>query len=129
MCWMAKSPPPSRYRYEGSAGLAPMASPTNAPGLSLTGGTGNIAIHVEGSKGQADDYRVGKNWPSGRKVAGSFNDTDSASVGLSWIGDRGYLGLAYSRHNANYGLPGHNHSYNCHAHGLRRTAAPMAPKW
>lgn len=106
--------------YEGSAELrANSVANERAGAFSLTGGTGNIAIHVEGSKGQADDYRVGKSWPLGHQVAGSFNDTDSASVGLSWIDDRGYLGLAYSRQNANYGLPGHNHSYEgCHAHGL-----------
>lgn len=116
--------------YEGSAELrANSVANERAGAFSLTGGTGNIAIHVEGSKGQADDYRVGKNWPSGRKVAGSFNDTDSASVGLSWIGDRGYLGLAYSRQNANYGLPGHNHSYeNCHAHGLHLHCGTHGPE-
>ncbi|MFC4790021.1 TonB-dependent receptor domain-containing protein [Giesbergeria sinuosa] len=106
--------------YEGSAELrASSATHERAGAFSLTGGAGNIAIHLEGSQGQADDYRVGRGWSSGRKVEGSFNDTDSASLGVSWVGERGYLGLAYSRQNAYYGLPGHNHSdEGCHVHGL-----------
>ncbi|SEQ23134.1 iron complex outermembrane recepter protein [Giesbergeria anulus] len=115
--------------YEGSAELrANSAAHEQAGAFALTGGAGNIAIHVEGSKGQADDYRVGRGWPSGSKVQGSFNDTNSASLGLSWVGERGYLGLAYTRQNANYGLPGHNHSYEgCHTHGLHLHCGSHSP--
>ncbi|MDD2608449.1 MAG: TonB-dependent receptor [Giesbergeria sp.] len=106
--------------YEGSAELrASSANAERAGAFSLTGGAGAVAIHVEGSKSQANDYRVGQGWAGGRKVAGSFNDNDSASLGVSWVGKRGYLGLAYSRQNADYGLPGHSHSYDgCHLHGM-----------
>jgi hypothetical protein len=79
-------------------------------------------VHVEGVARDAGDYRVGKGWaPEGeatRKVPGSFNRTDTGSVGLSWVGERGYLGAAYTRQTAKYGLPGHNHSFEgCHTHG------------
>ena len=34
------------------------------------------------------------------------------------MGERGYLGAAYTRQTAKYGLPGHNHSFEgCHTHG------------
>ena len=109
--------------YEGSAELrANSGASEKAGAFSLTGGTGNLAVHVEGVARDAGDYRVGKGWapeaePT-RKVLGSFNRTDTGSVGLSWVGDRGYLGAAYTRQTARYGLPGHNHSFEgCHTHG------------
>ena len=109
--------------YEGSAELrANTGAREGAGALSLTGGAGHLAVHVEGVARDAGDYRVGKGWaPEGeatRKVPGSFNRTDTGSVGLSWVGERGYLGAAYTRQTAKYGLPGHNHSFEgCHTHG------------
>ena len=51
-------------------------------------------------------------------MSGSFNRTDTGSVGVSWVGERGYLGAAYTRQTAKYGLPGHNHGFEgCHTHG------------
>ena len=108
---------------EGSAELrANTGAGEGAGAFSLTGGAGNLAVHVEGVARDAGDYRVGKGWaPDGeptRKVPGSFNRTDTGSVGLSWVGDQGYLGAAYTRQTAKYGLPGHNHSFDgCHTHG------------
>lgn len=109
--------------YEGSAELrANTGAREGAGAFSLTGGAGHLAVHVEGVARDAGDYRVGKGWaPEGeatRKVPGSFNRTDTGSVGLSWVGERGYLGAAYTRQTAKYGLPGHNHSFEgCHTHG------------
>ncbi|WP_051603059.1 TonB-dependent receptor domain-containing protein [Simplicispira psychrophila] len=105
--------------YEGSAELrASSGAREAAAALSLTGGAGNVAVHVEGVARDASDYRVGSGWAGGNKVEGSFNRTDTGSIGLSWVGDRGYLGAAYTRQTARYGLPGHNHSFEgCHAHG------------
>jgi hypothetical protein len=123
-CSTARCPPPYPQKgYEGSAELRANtgAREGRAP-FSLTGGAGNLAVHVEGVARDAGDYRVGKGWaPDGdatRKVPGSFNRTDTGSVGLSWVGERGYLGAAYTRQTAKYGLPGHNHSFDgCHTHG------------
>lgn len=105
--------------YEGSAEMrANTGAREGAGAVSLTGGAGNLAVHVEGVTRDANDYRVGKGWSGGSKVPGSFNRTDTGSVGLSWVGDRGYLGAAYTRQTAKYGLPGHNHSFEgCHTHG------------
>ncbi|MDD2846643.1 MAG: TonB-dependent receptor [Rhodoferax sp.] len=114
-----------RKGYEGSTELrANSGAREGAGAFSLTGGAGNLAVHVEGLQRDAGDYRVGSGWAPGgestRKVPGSFNRTDSASLGLSWVGERGYLGAAYTRHSARYGLPGHNHGFEgCHAHGIQ----------
>ena len=111
--------------YEGSAELRGNTGAKEAAGaFALTGGAGNLAVHVEGAQRDASDYRVGSGWTGGGqplgKVPGSFNRTDTGSVGLSWVGARGYLGAAYTRQSAYYGLPGHNHSFEgCHAHGNR----------
>ena len=109
--------------YEGSLELRANSGASEKAGVfSLTGGAGNLAVHVEGVARDAADYRVGPNWVHedhvDRKVPGSFNRTDTGSVGISWVGERGYLGAAYTRQTAKYGLPGHNHGFEgCHTHG------------
>ncbi|WP_042428932.1 TonB-dependent receptor domain-containing protein [Comamonas granuli] len=105
--------------YEGSAELRLGSAAGEKTGaFQLTGGAGHLAVHVEGLARDAGDYRVGSGWEGGRKVPGSFNRTDAGSLGLSWVGDQGYLGVAYTRQTARYGLPGHNHSFEgCHTHG------------
>ena len=108
--------------HEGSAELrANSGAREAAAAFALTGGAGNLAVHVEGVARDAGDYRVGSGWtPEGvptRRVAGSFNRTDTGSLGLSWVGEQGYIGAAYTRQAGKYGLPGHNHSFEgCHAH-------------
>ena len=104
---------------EGSVELrAGSAAREVAGAFEVTAGSGNIAIHAEGVKRDASDYRVGSGWAQGRRVDGSYNQTDTGSVGLSWIGDKGYIGLAYTSQRNTYGLPGHNHSFEgCHTHG------------
>lgn len=105
--------------YEGQVELRAGTGAKDAAGaVSMTGGAGQFAIHVEGMARNADDYRVGSGWTPGDKVAGSQARNGGGSVGLSWITDQGYIGLAYSRNQARYGLPGHNHSFEgCHPHG------------
>ncbi len=83
----------------------------------LTAGVGPFAIHVEGVHRSSNDYRVPSAFGE-RHVDGSYNDTSTFSVGGSWIGDGGYLGVAYTRQRSTYGLPGHSHDYeSCHPHG------------
>ena len=105
--------------FEGSAEVrANSAAREKAGAFEVTGGSGNIAFHAEGVKRDAKEYRVGSGWEGGSKVAGSYNKTDTGSVGLSWVGERGFLGLAFTSQHAEYGLPGHNHEFeSCHPHG------------
>lgn len=105
--------------YQGSAELRASSGAHEKTGaFQLTGGAGRVAVHAEGLARDAGDYRAGSGWSGGAAVAGSFNRTDSGSAGLSWIADQGYLGLAYTRQGARYGLPGHNHGFEgCDAPG------------
>ena len=105
---------------EGTAELRWGSAANERAGVvGLTAGKGPLALRVEGASRRAGDYRVGSGWAGGRKVDGSFNETDTGSIGLSWIGSAGYLGLAYTRQQAQYGLPGHTHGFeDCHTHGL-----------
>ena len=78
----------------------------------------NLALHLEGVKRDADDYRVGKDWAEGRHVKGSYKETETGTVGLSWIGQNGYLGASFTKERTEYGIPGHSHAFHdCHPHG------------
>lgn len=96
--------------------LGSTAAKERAGAVGLTAGEGNIAVRVEGSRRRADDYRV-PDW-SANRVANSNSESTTGSVGLSFVGSRGYLGAAYSYREDDYGLPGHSHEYeDCHPHG------------
>lgn len=113
---------PTRMPSNGIEGSfearANSAAREQAGAFEMTGGAGNLALHAEGVKREANAYRVGSGWANGARVDGSYNDTETGSVGLAWIGASGYLGLAYTSQRATYGLPGHNHAFeSCHPHG------------
>lgn len=103
--------------YEGSIDLrGTTGSKTREGAFALTAGEGNFALHVEGMKRRSDDYRV-PGWTSSR-LGGSYEDTSRGSLGMSWVGTQGYLGIAYTQTDRKYGLPGHTHAYEgCHPHG------------
>jgi iron complex outermembrane receptor protein len=93
---------------EGSAEVRANSALRERTGaFEVTGGSGNVAVHVEGVKRDADDYKVGKDWTYGDRVPGSYKETETASVGASWIGQDGYLGAAYTKERSEYGIPGH----------------------
>ncbi len=111
---------PTEVPENGFSGSAEMLGSTaakeRAAAVGLTAGEGNIAVHVEGARRRAGDYRVA-DWTDGR-VANSNADSATGSVGLSFVGSRGYIGAAYSYREDDYGLPGHSHEYeDCHPHG------------
>ncbi|HTO19430.1 MAG TPA: TonB-dependent receptor [Pseudomonas sp.] len=100
--------------YEGEVELRANSVANEGAGLfGLTVGQGNVALRIEGVKRQADDYELPD---SSDKQVGAYNDTDSYSLGGSFVGARGYLGLAYSRQENRYGLLAHEHA-DCHLHG------------
>ena len=83
----------------------------------VTVGAGSFAFRAEGAYRNTSDYRVPGSFGE-KRVAGSYNDTNTVSLGASWIGDGGHLGVAYTRQRSEYGLPGHSHEYeSCHPHG------------
>ena len=102
--------------YEGEVELrAGSVADSGAGALGITAGTGNFALRVEGSKRQDDEYHIPG---SPGRQQGSYNDTDSYTLGGSFIGERGYIGLAYGEQNIRYGLLAHEHAH-CHTHGPR----------
>lgn len=66
-----------------------------------TAGAGGFAVHADAFKRHASDY----NTPQGR-MANSFVDNQGFSVGGSLIGPSGFAGMAFTRYDALYGIPG-----------------------
>lgn len=102
----------------------------------VTAGFGNFALRLEALDRQSGDYAVptyqlphedhedeegeehDHEHEAFDRLAGSFNDTQTFTLGGGWTGDRGYFGVAYTEQDSNYGLPGHSHEYEgCHPHG------------
>jgi iron complex outermembrane receptor protein len=109
--------------YEGAAELHWGSAANEKTGvLGLTTSAGPLVFRVEAADRNAKEYRIGRGWRSeegDRKVPGSFSDSQIGSFGVSWVGDQGYLGAAYTRQHAEYGLSGHEHA-DCHLHGSYR---------
>lgn len=83
----------------------------------VTTAIGPIAFHVEGSYSTRGNYNVPSSFGSD-ELKDSFADNSSFAFGTSWVTDKGYIGAAYTRQDAKYGLPGHSHLNNvCHNHG------------
>ncbi|MHB0819174.1 TonB-dependent receptor [Stutzerimonas stutzeri] len=100
--------------YEGELELRANSVANEGAGVfGITAGSGNFAVRAEGAKRQADEYEIPGS-PSTQP--GSYNDTDSFTLGASFIGARGYLGAAYTEQNNRYGLLAHEHA-DCHTHG------------
>lgn len=111
---------PTAIPAEGIEGSVEVSGATAArerfAAAGITAGQGNLALRVEGTRRRADDYRV-PHWTESR-VRNSDVDNTSGSVGVSWVGSRGFLGTSYSYRTDDYGLPGHSHQYeDCHPHG------------
>ena len=103
--------------YEGELELrANTAANEGAGVLGITAGQGNVAVRVEGVKRQADDYEIPGSVDGSKKQVGAYNDTDTFNVGLSFIGERGFIGAAYGEQTNRYGLLAHEHA-DCHTHG------------
>lgn len=84
---------------------------------SISGQVGqHLVLHAEGSYKDADNYRAPDLEES--RVDATFSRSKNGSVGASWVTDNGYVGVAYSYREDDYGLPGHSHEYEgCHPHG------------
>lgn len=70
---------------------------------------GNLALHAEYANRDAGDYAI--NGFTEPRIKGSYNKNETASAGISWIHERGYLGIAYTSQSSTYGLPGHSHEF------------------
>jgi iron complex outermembrane receptor protein len=114
----------------GSVDLrAGTVSDETAGSLNLNGSIDNFGWHVDLSKRETDDYEIpgfaeehhdeeepGHDEEPGHEeeqpfgiLPNSFVESDGAGAGISYIGDKGFLGFAYSGFNTLYGVPGHHH--------------------
>ncbi|MBC54028.1 MAG: hypothetical protein CMQ34_09375 [Gammaproteobacteria bacterium] len=112
--------------------------------LRLDGGAGNIAWHLDGSWREADDYRIPGEARFGEdpehddhdhededhedehhddehadsnRLFNSFVESQSGTAGLSWIGERGFIGGSFRAFNSEYGIPApHFHAEEEHDH-------------
>ena len=85
--------------------------------VAYTSGTDSFAFHASGFFRERDDYRIPgvadidePNTPSNRgTVENSRSESDSATLGGTYLMDDGYIGVSYNRHTREYGIPGHSH--------------------
>ncbi len=103
--------------------------------LRLDGGAGNIAWHLDGSWREADDYRIpgearinddheheeetheDEAHNDSNQLFNSFVESQSGTAGLSWIGERGFIGGSFRAYNSEYGIPApHFHAEEEHDH-------------
>lgn len=86
--------------------------------LKLNGGGGKIAWHLDDTRKEADNYRIpnaansfSQQQLSGTtgvvgSLPGSHFKNDASAAGVSYFNDHGFVGVALSTIDAEYGLPG-----------------------
>lgn len=93
--------------------------------LDGTSAAGNLVFHLDALHretgnfeipGYAESQAAHEDEEAHEQEAGAFGvlpnsaiRTDSAALGVSWIGDRGFVGIGSSLFNTRYGVPGHAH--------------------
>ena len=107
----------------------------------LDAGAGDFAFHVDGFYRDADDYEIpgyaesaalraleeehdehedeleheGEHGEHEEEAYGELPGSDleirGGAFGVSYVGDAGFIGLAVSSYDADYGLPGHSHAH------------------
>lgn len=83
--------------------------------INLLGGRGHFAWHAGFLRRETDDYEIPGPADEHDEDVGATTlensalSTGSASLGGSWVGDRGFLGVAVSTFQTEYGVPGHHH--------------------
>ncbi|AUI66171.1 MULTISPECIES: TonB-dependent receptor [Glaesserella] len=88
----------------------------------------NVAVHLEGLARQAGNYKTPNylygtyadkkafnkremSYQNLSYVPESWAKSKVGTAGISWIHEKGHLGLAYTERQDKYGLPAHNHIY------------------
>ena len=92
--------PVNGYAGQVTTGYSSVDNGRQAAASVDAGGEG-VAVHADGFKSAADSYRT----PRGIQP-NSANDSQGGAFGISAIGDRGFVGLAYDRYDALYQIPG-----------------------
>jgi iron complex outermembrane recepter protein len=96
--------------------------------LRLGGGAGSVAWHADGTWRRTDDYRIPgeARIPHGhdddhhghggnQRLENSFVENLAGTLGLSWIGERGFVGGSFRAFDSEYGIPApHAHADDDH---------------
>lgn len=95
------------YQYDS-------VSKGNTGSVGLTLGENNLALRLEGTKRYQSDYKQPEPLHQGEtsRLAGSYQDNQSANIGVSRLFDDGYIGIGYGEQHRRYGLPGHTHFHD-----------------
>lgn len=96
-------------------------------GGALKGGAGPWVFTVDGLRRESNDYEVptapesrrlaeseGEEWGGDvdSKVENTFANLSAYGAGLSYTGERGYIGASVKRIETRYGVPGHAHEHD-----------------
>ena len=98
--------PPKGYAGQVTTGTSTVDNGRLGAATVEAGGDG-IAVHADGFKTAADDYAI----PGGIQ-RNAYNESQGGSVGISAIGDRGFVGLAFSHYDSLYAIPGGEQAEN-----------------
>ncbi|HEY0660402.1 MAG TPA: TonB-dependent receptor [Lysobacter sp.] len=95
--------------------------------LDGTSASGNFVFHFDALHRETGDYDIPGFAESAAQLASegeepdpatrgllpnSFVRTDSGALGVSWIGERGFVGVGASLFDTRYGVPGHAHEHH-----------------
>ena len=90
----------------------------HADALHRETGDFDIPGHAESAHAHEEHEAEGHEEEEGASgtLPGSAIRTDSAALGMSWVGERGFVGAAHSLYATRYGVPGHAHGEEHAAH-------------
>jgi iron complex outermembrane receptor protein len=118
---MARTPvDPDGYEGAFQTSYDTVSEGTKALGYATVGGE-RWALNLTGLTRESKDYKIPgdaelepePDEPSEGRLENSFVETDAYSVGGTWFfGNGNYFGLAYSRLDSLYGVPGHGHGHD-----------------
>lgn len=85
-------------------------------------GVGHHQLHADFTRSRAKDYKIpgfadidGDDEAGVKRLNNSFNRIEDGALSYTFVGDEGHsIGMALSRYESSYGLPGHEHD---HGHG------------
>jgi len=116
---------PLQGRAEGRVGSVNNEK-TGVFRLDGTSASGHLVFHADALHRESGDYEIPGFSESAALFAAegetpdpaeagilpnSFVRTDSAALGMSWIGSGGFVGVSASLFNTRYGIPGHAHGH------------------
>src|SRR5690625_5753805 len=86
---------------------------------SLTTGTGDIAVHLDGYWRESNDYLIPAparfdtpDYGGTHRLDDSAYESSGFNLGGSYLLNNGFVGLSYGKIDRTYGIPGHEHHHD-----------------